>query len=249
MDIHHKNKINIYALQVICILIALNRIVTLSLALMHIGVSYQEALPPVLYTTLWVLAAFGLLMMKDWGWALLLGNIFSIFLQAGHHLLFMESGVSFGLVFPASIGMIILTLLYTKSVLKAYRIDLTIGKQRPVSLVSYSIVSAFCGLFLIMEPLMFDRLTTSSILAKLFSTFIGLLLVITGVGIWLGEKLAIQSTQPVLLFVVLSGSIILIRDLFTNTAFFTISQSAFIISISLVLFIFWSIIPKQNSSK
>ena len=58
-------------------------------------------------------------------------------------------------------------------------------------------------------------------------------------GLWTGQKVARQAMQPLLLFVVLSSSFILIRDIISVKGILPIQQSLFYISLNLIFFLSW----------
>lgn len=236
----------LYVLQILCVLITLNKIITTNFSQNHISVFSLASLLPILITFLWIFTSIGFLTLKSWGWGLFIGLIyFNVFILL-NKLIFGQIDFSFGYLVPVLVGIIIIFLLNRKNVLAIYKIGNIKANQLSVEIINFAVLCIFLGLYLISEPIILNKLSSSSLVAKLYLLTIGLILVMSGIGVWNGKKVALFSIQPFLLFICLSSTYIMVKDVMSEQNYFSFLQVLFYISISWVMYIYWALFLKTK---
>lgn len=236
-------------LQILCILMTINILITSTMTILRPINQTKDPLIPVIVSSIWIVICIGFLLKKRWGWLMFLGAVYFILLNNISILVAIRMEITVFHFIPPIIGIVVIILMNAGQILDKYRIGLEEYSRLTPSPANFAVFCMFCGLFLLTEPFTENLLSTSNLIAKSYVILLGVIFGLSGLGLWFEKRLASKAIQPLLLFIFLSSSYILIKDWLSVRGYFKAEQIVIYIFFSLIIFLYWSVFLKSKLLK
>lgn len=208
----------------------------------------QNVLDQIIRIVLWVAVCVGFYFKRKWAWAIFSVLLIFSILNVIHAVLSLRMSLNLAPFISIAVGVAVLWLLNRTSIRELFQVDLYDHQEMPREIANFAVLCLAIGLFVIVEILGISRIATSSIPAKLFLGGIGLCYMLLGIGIWRLNKYAFQAVLSLLIFSLISITIILVYDFIKANRFMALNKSMYYILLNVALLMYWikSLRPKLS---
>jgi hypothetical protein len=194
---------------------------------------------PFVTLFLWLSICAGFFLTKRWAWGAFSVLVTFSILSITHSLIARQFNLNFYPLISVAIGAFVMGCLNQAEIRRLFHVDWRNEQAVPAEITNFAVLCIALALFIFMALLGMNKLAAGSMPTRLFVGFLGVAYLLLGIGAWQLNKSAFQAAPSILIFALISVTIMLAFDFFETHRFLAVRKSVFYLSISAAVLIYW----------